>query len=710
MGTDGPPNAKETKAKLDYLKELLTDRTILASDPHVYIHLGKILEQEILRIRSSLFSTYGIYTITDSELPEPEGPKVNLQTKVYMPTDPTNSFNFVGRILGPDGSTAKCLQQCLGVKIMVRGRGSMRDRKKEEANTGKPNWEHLNENLHVVLTVEDFENRAKARLAKASEYINLFLKESMKGMAVDLFVEFDNWLANGSLPFDWTLSVRGWIAVPQGHTAGSDATVGRSQSRSTMVTVKVGTNERNPQKTGGPPTITQESNGSMKELSKSDTKPEGKSVNRELNGTQNPIVGSPALSTSVKPLSLRSTNSEVEWPKLGTSVRDKSTMDVTSARISINHSMSNLQVFPSSDASTKLRISRTFGWPRYGTFYRAITIFNHISLFRRYSLTATRCVRNIVPRNRLTVNSMPNPLTFPTDYGQTVKSLRMNLPNGLKEVLNIVGNEAKANTSTVPIRKALELEQQSDLTVLKALETCSVNFEVQVIDFLERYHFRSHREEHVHQPIIVVKSLCVSAPVRVIDGAPICILRRRTGCWSEDLCFRPSASVDLSSIVAKDAWSVPSNPPMEDVRKELQFLTSITGPNALAPVFFEDFVDERASFNKVTLRHMTTWRLFHGSKMVIILKSEAQLLWKYKVCKVTVIPESNERYGLGRSYPGIKRAYSSDISHLRRSQEIEVASFRSFFYAVCHSEDNQIMNISRKQAIKFSPEKSFALE
>ncbi|OON21428.1 hypothetical protein X801_02680 [Opisthorchis viverrini] len=51
----------------------------------------------------------------------------------------------------------------------------------EEANTGKPNWEHLNENLHVVLTVEDFENRAKARLAKASEYINLFLKESMKG-------------------------------------------------------------------------------------------------------------------------------------------------------------------------------------------------------------------------------------------------------------------------------------------------------------------------------------------------------------------------------------------------------------------------------------------------------------------------------------------------------------------------------------------------
>ncbi|TGZ68748.1 hypothetical protein CRM22_004086 [Opisthorchis felineus] len=625
MGTEGPLNAKETKAKLDYLKELLTDRTILASDPHVYIHLGKILEQEILRIRSSLFSAYGIYTITDSELPEPEGPKVNLQTKVYMPTDPTNSFNFVGRILGPDGSTAKCLQQCLGVKIMVRGRGSMRDRKKEEANTGKPNWEHLNENLHVVLTVEDFENRAKARLAKASEYINLFLKESMKGSDKDdkvkqmqlmelsfrreprpswhfncnslldvtlppkpgalfpnaaaaanmlsfgysyppaqlfsplhhnshhhhhhfgpltqppppppqqqqqgsplavpgtnqhnhlaglshpihanlsaaamlmghslgsggytgpfsptghshasvsttssmpggalamtpmnywsgqslshlppeygvghphmtgqqttangygipengtsltsgthpsqpasanghtvflsqhlprlghedtisqcLLPEFNACSLNGNKELEplaassnglhpmlhgsipnhsqqtkhggvgssgSTVNTNGalsgttkhglkprysqkhasQIAVPPGHAADSDATVGRSQSRSTMVTVKVGTNERNPQKTGGPPTTIQESNGSMKELSKSDTKPEGKSVSRELNGTQNPIVGSPALSTSVKPLSLRSTNSEVEWPKLSTNVRDKSTIDVTSA-------------------------------------------------------------------------------------------------------------------------------------------------------------------------------------------------------------------------------------------------------------------------------------------------------------------------------------------------------------------------------------------
>lgn len=39
-------------------------------------------------------------------------------------------FNFVGRILGPRGLTAKQLESETGCKIMVRGKGSMRDKKK----------------------------------------------------------------------------------------------------------------------------------------------------------------------------------------------------------------------------------------------------------------------------------------------------------------------------------------------------------------------------------------------------------------------------------------------------------------------------------------------------------------------------------------------------------------------------------------------------
>lgn len=37
----------------------------------------------------------------------------------------------------------------------------------EDANRGKPNWEHLSDELHVLITVEDTENRAKIKLSQA---------------------------------------------------------------------------------------------------------------------------------------------------------------------------------------------------------------------------------------------------------------------------------------------------------------------------------------------------------------------------------------------------------------------------------------------------------------------------------------------------------------------------------------------------------------
>lgn len=108
-------------------------------------------------------------------------------------------FNFVGRILGPRGMTAKQLEQETGCKIMVRGKGSMRDKKKvrllpcgceavgadknvifhvaeqEDANRGKPNWEHLSDELHVLITVEDTENRAQKKLERAVEEVQKLL-------------------------------------------------------------------------------------------------------------------------------------------------------------------------------------------------------------------------------------------------------------------------------------------------------------------------------------------------------------------------------------------------------------------------------------------------------------------------------------------------------------------------------------------------------
>lgn len=45
----------------------------------------------------------------------------------------------------------------------------------EELNRGKPNWEHLNEDLHVLITVEDTRNRAEIKLQKAVEEVKRLL-------------------------------------------------------------------------------------------------------------------------------------------------------------------------------------------------------------------------------------------------------------------------------------------------------------------------------------------------------------------------------------------------------------------------------------------------------------------------------------------------------------------------------------------------------
>ena len=86
--------------------------------------------------------------------------KVILTEKVYVPVKEHPDFNFVGRILGPRGMTAKQLEHETGCKIMVRGRGSMRDDSKGEHYRGKPNWDHLEDDLHILIQCEDAKEQA----------------------------------------------------------------------------------------------------------------------------------------------------------------------------------------------------------------------------------------------------------------------------------------------------------------------------------------------------------------------------------------------------------------------------------------------------------------------------------------------------------------------------------------------------------------------
>jgi protein quaking len=51
----------------------------------------------------------------------------------------------------------------------------------EELNRGKPNWEHLNDELHVLITVEDTENRATMKMQRAIEEVKKLLVPVVSG-------------------------------------------------------------------------------------------------------------------------------------------------------------------------------------------------------------------------------------------------------------------------------------------------------------------------------------------------------------------------------------------------------------------------------------------------------------------------------------------------------------------------------------------------
>lgn len=49
----------------------------------------------------------------------------------------------------------------------------------EEANRGKPNWEHLSEDLHVLIQCEDAPNRAVLKLKRAAAEVRKLLVPSV---------------------------------------------------------------------------------------------------------------------------------------------------------------------------------------------------------------------------------------------------------------------------------------------------------------------------------------------------------------------------------------------------------------------------------------------------------------------------------------------------------------------------------------------------
>ncbi|KAF7140029.1 hypothetical protein RHSIM_Rhsim06G0234600 [Rhododendron simsii] len=96
--------------------------------------------------------------------------------RVDIPVDQFPNYNFVGRLLGPRGNSLKRVEASTECRVLIRGRGSIKDPVKEEMMRGKPGYEHLNEPLHILVEAELPVEIVDARLMQAREILGDLLK------------------------------------------------------------------------------------------------------------------------------------------------------------------------------------------------------------------------------------------------------------------------------------------------------------------------------------------------------------------------------------------------------------------------------------------------------------------------------------------------------------------------------------------------------
>lgn len=155
-------SSHQETAYQDYIDQLIRDKNQLrmSHGGPQFKHLARLIDMEITRVLASVSNSLN----SSHSLEGAMGQKIILTEKIYVPVDKYPRYNFVGRILGPRGMTAKQLEEETGCKIMVRGRGAMRQ-----------------EPLHVLVQCEDYESRCHKKLKDACEKINTLLHPPPEG-------------------------------------------------------------------------------------------------------------------------------------------------------------------------------------------------------------------------------------------------------------------------------------------------------------------------------------------------------------------------------------------------------------------------------------------------------------------------------------------------------------------------------------------------
>ncbi|ORX63124.1 hypothetical protein DM01DRAFT_1314897 [Hesseltinella vesiculosa] len=93
-----------------------------------------------------------------------------LQDKVYIPAKEFPEINFIGLLIGPRGKTLKGIESDTGVKISIRGRGSIKEGKSRGDSSSSTSSE---DDLHCLVMADD-----EDKIKKAVKMINKIIETS----------------------------------------------------------------------------------------------------------------------------------------------------------------------------------------------------------------------------------------------------------------------------------------------------------------------------------------------------------------------------------------------------------------------------------------------------------------------------------------------------------------------------------------------------
>ncbi|GBP73708.1 KH domain-containing, RNA-binding, signal transduction-associated protein 2 [Eumeta japonica] len=168
---EGEEGVKLNDKAGEYMRELLSEK--IKMDHLKFPLLTNLVDQEVTRVQAT-----GRIPPRDQKYVDVYREKsIKVVAKVLVPIKEHPKFNFVGKLLGPKGNTLKQLQEDTMCKMAVLGRGSMRDRQKEEEfrSSLDPKYAHLSDELHVEISALGPPAEAHARMAYALAEIRKYL-------------------------------------------------------------------------------------------------------------------------------------------------------------------------------------------------------------------------------------------------------------------------------------------------------------------------------------------------------------------------------------------------------------------------------------------------------------------------------------------------------------------------------------------------------